>query len=116
MRLTPREQDLLLVFVAAELARRRRTAGLKLNHPEAVAIICDAMLEAARAGSSYAEVEEAGRSAVSVDEVLEGVPALLDEVRLEVLLGDGTRLIVLLDPLGDSSSVTAPESSKGACG
>jgi urease subunit gamma/beta len=112
MRLTPREQDLLLVFVAAELARRRRAAGLKLNHPEAVALICDAMLEAARAGSSYADVEEAGRSAVRADEVLEGVPALLDEVRLEVLLGDGTRLVVLLDPLGDFPSVTDAELSK----
>ena len=105
MRLTPREEDLLLVFVAAEVARRRRASGLKLNHPEAVAVICDAMLEAARAGSTYADVEEAGRSAVRIDEVLEGVPALLDEVRMEVLLSDGTRLIVLLDPVGDSSAV-----------
>lgn len=112
MRLTPREQDLLLVFVAAELARRRRAAGLKLNHPEAVAIICDAMLEAARAGSSYAEVEEAGRSALREDEVLEGVSALLDEVRLEVLLDDGTRLIVLIDPLSDPSSPTTSERKK----
>jgi urease subunit gamma/beta len=112
MRLTPREQDLLLVFVAAELARRRRASGLKLNHPEALAIICDAMLEAARAGSSYADVEEAGRSAVRIDEVLEGVPALLDEVRMEVLLRDGTRLIVLLDPVGDSSAVMDPERPK----
>jgi urease gamma subunit len=112
MRLTPREQDLLLVFVAAELARRRRAAGLKLNHPEAVAIICDAMLEAARAGSSYVEVEEVGRSAVREDEVLEGVSALLDEVRLEVLLSDGTRLIVLIDPLSDSSAAMNPEGTK----
>jgi urease subunit gamma/beta len=112
MRLTPREQDLLLVFVAAELARRRRASGLKLNHPEALAIICDAMLEAARAGSSYTDVEEAGRSAVRIDEVLEGVPALLDEVRMEVLLRDGTRLIVLLDPVGDSSAVMDPERPK----
>lgn len=112
MRLTPREQDLLLVFLAAELARRRRASGLKLNHPEAVAIICDAMLEAARAGSSYAEVEEAGRAAVRADEVLEGVSALLDEVRLEVLLNDGTRLIVLIDPVSDSSSPMTPERTK----
>lgn len=112
MRLTPREQDLLLVFVAAEVARRRRASGLKLNHPEAVAIICDAMLEAARAGSSYAEVEEAGRAAVREDEVLEGVSALLDEVRLEVLLDDGTRLIVLIDPVSDSSSPTTSRRTK----
>jgi urease gamma subunit len=104
MRLTPREEDLLLVFVAAEVARRRRAAGLKLNHPEAVAVICDAMLEAARAGSTYAQVEEAGRSALREDDVLDGVPELLDEVRLEVLLADGTRLIVLIDPLSTKES------------
>ncbi len=100
MRLTPWEEERLLIFTAAELARRHRAAGLKLNHPEAVALICDAMLEAARAGATYAEVEAAGRAAVRTDEVIEGVRALLDEVRLEVLLGDGTRLIVLIDPLG----------------
>lgn len=100
MRLTPWEDERLLIFTAAELARRHRAAGLRLNHPEAVALICDAMLEAARAGATYAEVEAAGRAAVRQDEVIEGVRALLDGVRLEVLLGDGTRLIVLIDPLG----------------
>jgi urease gamma subunit len=100
MRLTPWEEERLLIFSAAELARRHRAAGLPLNHPEAVALICDVMLEAARAGGSYAEVEAAGRSAVTESELIEGVRDLLDEVRLEVLLGDGTRLIVLLDPLG----------------
>ena len=113
MRLLPREQDLLLVFVAAELARRRRASGLKMNHPEAVALICDAMLEAARAGLSYAEVEAAGRSALREDELLDGVRALLDEVRLEVLLRDGTRLIVLIDPLGATNPLVqlTPESA-----
>lgn len=100
MRLVPWEEERLLIFAAAELARRRRSAGLRLNHPEAVAIICDAMLEAARAGGSYAEVEAAGRGAVEPDEVLDGVRELLDEVRLEVLLGDGARVIALVDPLG----------------
>jgi urease gamma subunit len=100
MRLTPWEEDRLLIFSAAELARRHRAAGIPLNHPEAVALICDAMLEAARAGGGYAQVEAAGRSAVSEAELIDGVRGLLDEVRLEVLLGDGTRLIVLLDPLG----------------
>ena len=100
MRLTPWEEERLLIFSAAELARRHRAAGLKLNHPEAVALICDAMLEAARAGASYADVEAAGRAAVGEGELIDGVRGLLDEVRLEVLLGDGTRLIVLVDPLG----------------
>ncbi len=100
MRLTPWEEERLLIFSAAELARRHRAAGLKLNHPEAVALICDAMLEAARAGASHAAVEAARRAAVGEGELIDGVRGLLDEVRLEVLLGDGTRLIVLVDPLG----------------
>jgi urease subunit gamma/beta len=100
MRLTPWEEDRLLIFTAAELARRHRAAGLRLNQPETVALICDAMLEAARAGRSYPEVEAAGRAAVAPDEVMPGVRELIDEVRLEVLFGDGARLMVLLDPLG----------------
>ena len=99
MRMVPWEEERLLIFAAAELARRRRAAGLRLNHPEAVAVICDAMLEKARAGGSYTEVEAAGRRAVEPDEVLDGVRELLDEVRLEVLLGDGARVIALVDPL-----------------
>ena len=100
MRLTPWEEERLLIFSAAELARRHRSAGLRLNAPEVVALICDAMLEAARAGGTFAQVEAAGRGAVAPDEVLDGVPALVDEVRLEVLLDEGTRLMVLVDPLG----------------
>jgi len=100
MRLTPWEEERILIFSAAELARRHRTAGLRLNHPETVAIICDAMLEAARAGASYEACTAAGRSAVRPDEVLDGVRELIGEVRLEVLLEDGSRLIVLVDPLG----------------
>ena len=100
MRLIPWEEERLQLFAAAELARRRRAAGLRLNHPEAVAIMCDAMLETARAGGTYAEVEAAGRAAVDPDEVIAGVRELLDEVRLEVLLGDGARVIALVDPLG----------------
>jgi len=99
MRLIPWEEERLQLFAAAELARRHRAAGLLLNHPEAVALICDVMLEAARSGASYAEVEAAGRAAVEPDEVLAGVRELLDEVRLEVLLGDGARVVALVDPL-----------------
>jgi urease subunit gamma/beta len=102
MRLTAWEEERLLIFTAAELARRHRDRGLLLNAPEAVALICDAMLEAARAGRTYAEVEAAGREAVTAEQALPGVPALVDEVRLEVLLDDGVRLIVLLEPLGPS--------------
>jgi urease subunit gamma/beta len=100
MRLIPWEEERLQIFAAAELARRRRAAGLLLNQPEAVAIMCDAMLEAARANASHAEVEAAGRDAVEPDQVMPGVRELVSEVRLEVLLGDGTRLVALVDPLG----------------
>jgi len=100
MRLTPWEEERLLIFTAAELARRHRAAGLALNAPEAIALICDAMLEAARAGAGYAEIESAGHAAVSPGEVMPGVRELVEDVRLEVLTGDGARLIVLLDPLG----------------
>lgn len=99
MRLTGWEEERLLIFSAAELARRHREAGLLLNAPEAIALICDAMLEAARAGAGYAEVEVAGRTAVHATEVIPGVRELVREVRLEVLLDDGARLILLSDPL-----------------
>jgi urease subunit gamma/beta len=107
MRLTPWEEERLLVFTAAELARRHRASGLALNAPEAIALMCDAMFEAARAGGSYADVEAAARAAVSRDEVMPGVRELVADVRLEVLLGDGTRLVVVLDPLGGPGEALA---------
>jgi urease subunit gamma/beta len=100
MRLLPWEEERLQLFAAAELARRHRAAGIPLNQPEVVALICDAMLEAARAGATYAEVEAAGRAAVEPADAIDGVRELVGEVRLEVLLGDGTRVIALRDPLG----------------
>jgi urease subunit gamma/beta len=105
MRLTAWEEERLLIFSAAELARRHRAAGLSLNAPEAIALICDAMLEAARAGATHAGVEAAGLAAVGPDDVIDGVRQLVDEVRLEVLVGDGTRLVVLVDPLGGGRPV-----------
>ncbi len=107
MRLTAWEEERLLIFSAAELARRHRDRGLRLNHPEAVALICDAILEAARSGASYAEAEAAGRAAVSGGDLLPGVADLLDEVRVEALFGDGARLVVLVAPL------TAAEATAG---
>jgi urease subunit gamma/beta len=100
VRLTAWEEERLLLFSAAELARRRRDRGILLGAPEAMAIICDVMLETARDGASLAAVEAAGRGAVRLDQVLDGVRDLVDEVRIEVLLDDGTRLVVLVDPLG----------------
>lgn len=112
MRLTPWEEERLLVFTAAELARRHRGAGLALNAPEAIALICDAMFEAARAGASYADVEAAGRAAVRPDEVMPGVRELVEDVRLEILMDDGVRLVVLVDPLRGSDA--SPGDGPGA--
>lgn len=100
MRASPFEIDRLLVFLAAELARRQRDAGLPLNHPEAVALVADAVLQAARGGASYEAIEAAGRAAVRPEEVMPGVASMVDEVRVEVLTGDGTRLVVLSHPIG----------------
>lgn len=125
MRLTAWEEERLLIFTAAELARRHRERGLLLNAPEAVAIICDAMLEAARAGATYADVEAAGQAAVAPDQVLPGVAALVGDVRLEVLMDDGARLVVLLEPLGPAEpdgpgavvrAAPAPAESPGTVG
>lgn len=113
MRLTPWEEERLLIFTAAELARRHRASGLALNAPEAIALICDAMFEAARAGAGYGDVETAARRAVSPDEVMPGVRELIEDVRLEVLLGDGTRLVVVLDPLGRPGEAQ-PDDGPGA--
>jgi urease subunit gamma/beta len=104
MRLTPWEEDRLLIFTAAELGRRHRAAGIALNAPEAIALMCDAMLETARAGASYADVEAAGLAAVDPKEVMPGVRELIDDVRVEVLLEDGARLVVLVDPLGTGAA------------
>ena len=99
MRLTPNERDRLLIFTAAELARRRRATGLKLNHPEAVALISDEVLEAARAGRSYEEAESVGYSALGTDDVLDGVEELVEQVQIEALFDEGTLLITLHHPI-----------------
>lgn len=99
MNLTPAEQQRILVFQTAELARRSRERGLLLNAPEAISLIVDAMHWAAREGRSYPEVVDAGRTSVRPDEVLDGVADLVAEVRAEVLLDEGSRLILLRTPL-----------------
>jgi urease subunit gamma/beta len=93
--LTPSEEERLRVFAAAELARRHRERGLRLNAPEAVAIVADEMHLAARAGGSFADVVRAGMGAVAEVELLDGVASIVDEVRVEVLLADGSRLVVV---------------------
>ena len=93
MRLTPTELDRLTIFSAAELARRRRAKGWKLTHPEALALICDEMHEAARGGASYEEVVRVGGRVLTTDDVLEGVPELVGSVKIECLFGDGMRVL-----------------------
>ena len=99
MRLLPREQDRLLLFLAAELARKRRARGLRLNQAEAAALIADEVCEAARDGRAYAEAEAAGYRALGPGDVLDGVPDLVRRIEVEALFADGSRLLVLHDPL-----------------
>jgi urease subunit gamma/beta len=103
MYLSPTEEDRLRIFVAAELARRTRADGAKLSAAEATALICDEMHRAARAGGSLEAVQAAGRAAVHADDVVDGVTALVHEIRIEVLLEDGMRLVVLRNPLGEDA-------------
>jgi urease subunit gamma/beta len=102
MRLLPREQDRLLLFLAAELARKRRARGLRLNQAEAAALIADEVCEAARDGRSYAEAEAVGYATLGPEDVADGVAELVRRIEVEAVFGDGSRLIVLHDP------VTAP--------
>src|SRR5438105_10769475 len=99
MHLTPQERDKLLIYVAAELARSRRARGLKLNYPEAVALITSHLLELARDGKSVAEVMSAGRDVLSRSDVMEGVPEMVPEVQVEATFPDGTKLITVHDPI-----------------
>ena len=100
MYLTPTEEDRLTVFTAAELARRSLADGARLNAPEATALICDEMHRAARRGASADGVRAAERAAVRRVDLMDGIPALLPEIRLEVLMDDGMRLVVLREPWG----------------
>ena len=104
MQLTPTEEERLRVFTAAQLARATLANGLRLNAPEAVALVCDEMHAAGRGGASYDEVAAAGRAALRPDQVIDGVEAIVPEIRLEVLLDEGTRLFVLRDPFGPASA------------
>ena len=104
MDLGPTEEERLRVFAGAELARRTLERGIRLNAPEAVALICDEMHLAARGGASFDEVLEVGRRALGPEQVIDGVPDLVAEIRLEVLLDEGSRLVVLRDALGEPSA------------
>ena len=99
MHLTPREQEKLLVFTAAEVARRRRARGLKLNHPEAVALITAETLEGIRDGRTVSELMESGGAILRRDDVMEGVPEMIDEIQVEGTFPDGTKLITIHRPI-----------------
>ncbi|MFD7453157.1 urease subunit gamma [Kitasatospora sp. NPDC059827] len=105
MRLTPTERDRLLIFTAAELARARRARGVRLNVPEATALIADTVCEAARDGRRLAEAVEAGRSVLTAADVLPGVPDVVTVVQVEAVFEDGTRLAVVNDPFRGAGSL-----------
>jgi urease subunit gamma len=97
--LTPREQEKLLIVVAADLARRRQARGLKLNYVEAVAILSAEIMEAARDGKSVAEIMSAGTKILARNQVMEGVPEMIHEVQVEATFPDGTKLLTVHDPI-----------------
>ncbi len=99
MELTPREKDKLLLFTAALLAERRRDRGLKLNYPEAVALISAAVLEGARDGRTVAELMSLGREVLSRDQVMAGLAELIHDVQVEATFPDGTKLVTVHDPI-----------------
>ncbi|MCU1663696.1 MAG: urease subunit gamma [Pseudonocardiales bacterium] len=99
MHLSPQERDKLLVHVAADVARSRRARGLRMNYPEAVALITDHVLEGARDGRPVGELMSTGRSVLSRDEVLDGVGEMLDSVQVEATFPDGTKLVTVHSPI-----------------
>ena len=100
MHLTPREQDKLLIFTASELARRRRARGLKLNYPEALALITAEVLEGIRDGRTVSDLMAFGITILTRDDVMEGVPEMLEEVQVEGTFPDGTKLVTIHHPIG----------------
>src|SRR3954465_9546229 len=99
MHLSPRDQEKLLIVVAADLARRRQTRGLKLNYPESVAIITYEIMEGARDGKSVAELMSYGTTILKKSEVMEGVPEMVHEVQVEATFPDGTKLVTVHHPI-----------------
>jgi urease subunit gamma len=99
MFLSPREIDKLYISMSAEVARKRKTRGLKLNYPESVALIADYILEGARDGKSVSELMKSGRHVLNKDDVLPGVPDLVQSVQVEATFDDGTKLVTVHDPI-----------------
>lgn len=99
MNLTPREKDKLLIAMAAEVARRRLSRGVKLNHPEAIALITDAVVEGARDGRSVADMMEAGAEVITRDDCMEGVAEIIHDIQVEATFRDGTKLVTVHNPI-----------------
>ena len=99
MHLTPREKDKLLIFMAASVARRRLERGVKLNHPEAIALISDFVVEGARDGRSVADLMEAGASVLTRAQVMEGIAEMIHDVQVEATFPDGTKLVTVHEPI-----------------
>src|SRR5262245_17748452 len=108
MDLSPREKDKLLLFTAALLAERRRARGLKLNYPEAVALISAAILEGARDGRTVAELMSHGATVLTTDDVMEGVAELIPEVQVEATFPDGTKLVTVHEPIRGARTGATP--------
>lgn len=99
MQLTPREKEKLMIVVAADLARRRRDRGLKLNHPEAMALITHEIIEGARDGKTVAQLMEFGATILRREDVMQGIPEMIDDIQVEATFPDGTKLVTVHDPI-----------------
>ncbi|MAP80163.1 MAG: urease subunit gamma [Aequorivita sp.] len=99
MYLTPRERDKLMIVVAADVARRRKQKGLKLNHPEAVALITNEIMEGAREGKTVAELMKYGTTVLTREDVMEGIPEMIPDIQVEVTFPDGTKLVTVHHPI-----------------
>ncbi len=112
MHLTPQERDKLLIYVAASLARERKTRGLKLNYPEALALITSQLLEMARDGKSVAEIMSDGRKVLTKSDVMDGIAEMIREVQVEATFPDGTKLITVHEPIGAAAASLAVSRSR----